>query len=65
MIPNFLKIIWFAMLPIFELRLALPLAYFKYGFNIYESIGLSVLGNLLPLLPILYLLESMVKFFSK
>jgi uncharacterized membrane protein len=65
MIPDFLKIIWFAMLPIFELRLALPLAYFKYGFNIYESIGLSVLGNILPLLPILYFLNFVVKFFSK
>ena len=65
MLPNFLKIIWYAMLPVFELRLALPLAYFKYGFNIYESFGLSIIGNMLPILPILYLLNFIVKFFSK
>ncbi len=53
------------MLPIFELRLALPMAYFAYGFNIYESIFLSVLGNLIPVIPILLLLNYAVKVLSK
>ena len=65
MIPNTLKVIWFSMLPIFELRLALPMAYFKYGFNIYESFALSVVGNMIPIIFILYLLEILVKIFSK
>lgn len=54
-----------AMLPIFELRLALPMAYFAYGFNIYESIALSILGNLIPVIPILFLLNYVVKKLSK
>jgi uncharacterized membrane protein len=62
---DFLKIIWMAMLPIFELRLALPMAYFKYGFDIYESIGLSIIGNLIPILPILLFFKKIVAIFSK
>jgi uncharacterized membrane protein len=54
-----------AMLPIFELRLALPIAYFKYGFNIYESFILSVIGNMIPIFFILLLLKYFVKIFSK
>lgn len=65
MISNILKIIWFSMLPIFELRLALPMAYFKYGFNIYESFILSVIGNMIPIIFILYLLETLVKISSR
>ena len=53
------------MLPIFELRLALPMAYFKYGFDIYESIGLSIIGNLIPILPILLFFKKIVAIFSK
>jgi uncharacterized membrane protein len=53
------------MFPIFELRLALPMAYFKYGFNIYESFVLSVIGNMIPIIFILYLLEILVKISSK
>jgi uncharacterized membrane protein len=65
MLFKILNVIWLAMLPIFELRLALPFAYFKYGFNIYESFILSVIGNILPIIFILYLLKFFVKILSK
>lgn len=65
MLFKILNVIWLAMLPIFELRLALPFAYFKYGFNIYESFLLSVIGNMLPIIFILYLLKFFVKILSK
>lgn len=53
------------MLPIFELRLALPMAYFKYGFNIYESFILSVIGNMIPIIFLLYFLSWLEKILSK
>lgn len=65
MINNIFHVLWIAMLPVFELRLALPMAYFKYGFNIYESFILSVIGNMIPIFFILLLLEYFVKIFSK
>jgi len=56
MISKIILIIWYSMLPIFELRLALPMAYFKYGFNIYESFFISVIGNMIPIIFVLYFL---------
>jgi uncharacterized membrane protein len=44
------------MLPIFELRLALPMAYFKYDFNIYESFLIAIIGNMIPIIFVLYFL---------
>jgi len=53
------------MLPIFELRLSLPLAYFQYGFNIYESFIISVIGNMIPIIFVLYLLNWVEKILSR
>jgi len=56
MIGKVFQVIWLAMLPIFELRLALPMAYFKYDFNIYESFLIAIIGNMIPIIVVLYFL---------
>jgi len=64
-------IVLVAALPIFELRLAIPLGVIKFGLPLREVYFLSLLGNLLPVIPLLIFfkhffheLES-VKFFGK
>jgi len=53
-----------AALPISELRGAIPLAILKYGFNPYKAFILSVLGNVLPVLPLLLGLEKTSAYLS-
>lgn len=43
-------------LPVSELRGAIPLA-FSFGMPVYKAFWLSVLGNIIPVVPILFLLE--------
>lgn len=64
-------IVLVAALPIFELRLSIPLGVIKFGLPLIEVYFLSLLGNLLPVIPLLIFfkhffheLES-VKFFGK
>ncbi|MDD3297184.1 MAG: small multi-drug export protein [Candidatus Omnitrophica bacterium] len=42
-----------AALPVFELRLAIPLAIFQFGFSFSKAYCLAVAGNFLPVLPLL------------
>ncbi len=49
-----ISVIITGMLPIFEVRGALPLALFYYHFSPLKSYLLSVFGNLLPILPLLF-----------
>ncbi len=46
-----------ATLPIFELRLAIPLGIIKYKLPIVEVYILSLIGNLIPVLPLLLFLK--------
>ena len=46
-------IVLVAALPIFELRLAIPLGVMKFGLPLSEVYFLSLLGNLIPVLPLL------------
>ncbi len=46
-----------AMLPIFELRGAIPYALFTQGLGWQEAYILAVIGNFIPVIPILLLLE--------
>ncbi|MBN1885664.1 MAG: small multi-drug export protein [Candidatus Krumholzibacteriota bacterium] len=46
-----------AMLPIFELRGAIPIAIASYGLGWREAYLFAVIGNFLPVIPILLLLE--------
>ncbi len=64
-------IVFVAALPIFELRLAIPLGIIKFGLPFWEVYFLALLGNLIPVLPLLiffkvffHKLEN-VKFFGK
>ncbi len=52
-------------LPIFELRGAIPIAVLQFNMPIAKAYILSVIGNLLPILPILYFLEPIRKLLSK
>ena len=56
-IPPELIVLLFAMVPIFELRGALPVAHLLFAFPVWKAYLLSVFGNLLPVLPILLLLD--------
>ena len=53
-----------SVLPYIELRGAIPLAW-KLGFSPLEAFFLAVFGNMLPVIPILVLLEPVLKWFSR
>jgi uncharacterized membrane protein len=46
-----------AVIPLLELRASIPLAIFKYGMSSWEALCLGILGSLIPVIPILFLLE--------
>ena len=46
-----------AALPVVELRLAIPVAYMKFGMPISKILVFSYIGNMLPVIPLLILLE--------
>lgn len=54
-----------SMLPISELRGAIPVAIFKFNMPIFKAYIISVIGNLIPVLPIIYFLEPIRRFLSK
>ena len=51
-----------AMTPIGELRASIPIALLTYGMNIAETYIISVIGNLVPVVAILWILEPVSKF---
>lgn len=57
-------IVLIAMLPIFELRGAIPVAY-AFGFSWQSAIIIATIGNLLPIPFILFFLESIFKYMKK
>jgi len=64
MLPIF-KVIFLAMLPIFELRGALPVAYFTYHYPLWQSYIIAVIGNAIPILPLVYFLRAISDYLSK
>lgn len=54
-----------SMLPITELRGALPIALLHYKMDFLTAYIVSVLGNFLPIILIIYLLDPVQKFLSK
>jgi len=54
-----------ATLPIIELRGALPLAINYFHFPYFKALILSIIGNLLPILPILFLLRFILNILIK
>lgn len=61
---NELKVLLTAMVPIFELRGAIPLGLFVFKLGYFKTIILSVIGNLLPMLPLIYFLKYGQKYLS-
>jgi len=51
-----------AMTPIGELRASIPIALGTYGMNIFETYIISVIGNMIPVIAILWILEPVSKF---
>ena len=64
-LPTELVVFLFAMVPIFELRGSIPVANFVFGFPVWKAYGLSIVGNLLPVLPILWLLNPVSNWLMK
>ena len=54
-----------SMLPIIELRGAIPLGINFYHLVWYKVVVLAIIGNILPILPILFLLDKISKLLSK
>lgn len=46
--PHWLAVILLSMLPVAELRLAIPVAVTQYGMNPVEALFLSCIGNMIP-----------------
>lgn len=60
-----LIVVIIATLPIIELRGALPIAIHYFHIPFLKSLLLSIIGNLLPILPILFFLKFIVNLLSK
>ncbi|MFH1612444.1 MAG: small multi-drug export protein [bacterium] len=64
-IPNEIKTLMIATLPLGELRISIPLALLKFKLPIWEAFFLSIIGNMLPVIPILLFLEKISLFLKK
>lgn len=64
-IPAELATVLIAMIPIAELRAALPIALTAYQLPIWEAFVLSVIGNMIPVFIILWLIEPVSKFLRR
>ena len=60
-IPDELKVFIISMSPFFELRLSIPLGIFYYDVPIMTAFILSCLGNILIILPTIFMLKVVVR----
>ncbi|MBL8030236.1 MAG: small multi-drug export protein [Candidatus Doudnabacteria bacterium] len=60
-----LSVVLTGALPIFEIRGALPLALFYYNLPTWEAYALSVLGNCLPIIPVLFGLNKFSEYLMR
>ena len=60
-----LKVFLIAMSPIFELRGSIPMALGVYHLSVWSAFLISVLGNIVPIIFILLLLESVSGYLSR
>jgi uncharacterized membrane protein len=63
-IPAWLAVILIAAMPVFELRGAIPYAVYK-GFDPFTAFYLSVIGNMIPVIPLLIFLEPVSNFLRR
>lgn len=64
-LPNWIKTFFTAMIPIGELRAAIPIALGSYGMGVVETYIISVIGNLVPVVAILWILEPVSRFLMR
>lgn len=63
-LPKEISIIVVGMLPIFELRGAIPLGFY-FKLPIFKTFFLAVLGNLIPVIPLLLFLKPISEYLHK
>lgn len=63
--PAWLATIFIAMLPVSELRGAIPIAIGIYGINPFDAFILAVIGNMIPVVPLLLFLEPVSNFLRR
>lgn len=64
-IPQWLTVIVMASLPIVELRGSIPLAMLGFGMDPIKAFSLSVIGNMLPVIPLLLYLEPVSNYLRR
>ena len=64
-IPHPVATVFLAALPVGELRVAIPVAIGVYGMNPLTAYILAVIGNMLPVVPLLLFLESVSKYLRR
>ncbi|MDO9068743.1 MAG: small multi-drug export protein [Deltaproteobacteria bacterium] len=64
-VPPWLATMFIAMLPIFELRGAIPVGHQVLGLPLAAAVIVSVIGNMLPVIPILLLLGPVSAWLSR
>lgn len=64
-VPHWLAVMVISALPISELRGAIPIAIGVYGMDPFEAYSLSVLGNLIPVVPLLLFLEPVSEYLRR
>jgi len=64
-LPAELVVIIVSALPILELRGGLPLGYLHYDFSLMKASLLSILGNVLPIIPVLFLFQPLSKWLTR
>ncbi|VVB94777.1 Putative small multi-drug export protein [uncultured archaeon] len=63
--PRELAVILIAALPVAELRLSIPMAIVEFGFDPFTAFYLSIIGNMLPVIPLLLFLEPVSNFLRR
>lgn len=65
--PYELGSIFISMLPIFELRGGIPVSYHIFKMPFYKSVIFSIIGNIIPVLPLLFMIKplSRIGFFKR
>jgi uncharacterized membrane protein len=64
-VPPWLATMLIAMLPVFELRAAIPVGHQALGLPLAAAVLVSVIGNILPVIPILLLLGPVSAWLSR
>ena len=64
-IPPWFAVILIAALPVFELRGSIPIAMYKYGYDPVTAFLLSIIGNMLPVIPLLLYLEPVSNYLRR